>query len=121
MIWLLYILLDSYANYLWIEKKKSAPNYIILFLIRGIAAIVYGALIRDVQDNFISIFGWFAFVTCSFPFLFNTLLNSWRKKPIDYLGESSGWIDTFMVKHKLQRTWYWVSLILFYIAIKYFM
>jgi hypothetical protein len=119
MIWLLYILADSLANCYLIENRKTVPNYIVLFLIRAICAIIYGAYVLDVHEETFLL--WLGQVTLPFPFFFNTLLNTWRRKDIDYVGEHSGWIDSFVFKHKLQRPYFWLTFILFVIAVKYLM
>lgn len=36
------------------------------------------------------------------------------------MGADSGWIDKWVVEHKVQRLWYWITLILFLISWKYF-
>lgn len=118
MIWLLYILCDSIVNWYLIEIRKIKPFYFPMNLIRGIFAIVYGGLVLNVQDDWSQILLWVIQVALPFPFLFNTLLNTWRRTDLDYMGAESGWIDSFMVKHNKQRLWYWVSLIMFLIAFK---
>lgn len=118
MIWFLYILLDSIFNWWLIEKKRKSPHYLYLFFMRGTAAICYSAYVLQIQYDFFMDLNWWIDITFPFPFLFNTLLNTWRKKAIDHMGAESGWIDAFVVKHKIQRLWYWITLILFLIAWK---
>lgn len=116
MIWYIYILIDSAVNWWMIEKKKQTPFYLPLFLVRAIAAICYGAFFMDVEATLWSTLHWLLTVTLPFPFLFNTLLNTWRHKAIDYMGAESGWIDKWVAEHKVQRLWYWVTLIMFLIV-----
>jgi hypothetical protein len=92
MIWLLYILLDAFGNWYLIEKRKTRPIYIALNIFRGVMAILYGAFVLDVQNDFYQILDWIAQVFLLFPFLFNTTLNTLRKLPADYVGAESGWI-----------------------------
>lgn len=115
MLWFIYILLDAMANWYIIEKKKERPFYLVFCIIRGIAAIVYGGLILDVQPE--TALAWFLFVTCSFPFLFNTTLNLSRGKKVVYFGADSGWIDSFMVKYNLQEAYFIITIMLFAFSI----
>lgn len=120
MIWLLYILIESLIHHWFIWKKMTMPVYIVVNLIRGFAAILYGAFVLDVQAGFYDTFYWLGNVLLPFPFLFNTLLNTWRKKELDYVGEHSGIIDSFIYRKGWQREYFFATLILFAIAIKYF-
>jgi hypothetical protein len=115
MIWLLYITADAIGNWWLIEKQKQRPNYMVLFIIRGIAAILYGAFVLDVTEE--TILMWFIFVTFSFPFPFNFLLNLLRQRPFDYYGAESGFIDRFIVKYKLHGLWFLITIIMFAIAV----
>jgi hypothetical protein len=118
MIWLIYIIAEILIHYWWIEIKKSRPNYFVVFIIRGIAAIIYGAYI-DVQN----LTEWLPVITmqvCSFWILFDLGLNLLRNKPILYKGKNSGWLD------KLPNSIYYTLkiiclIILIIIGIKYFM
>jgi hypothetical protein len=114
MIWLVYIIADAIANWWLIEKKRTRPNYMMLFIIRGIAAILYGAFILDVQTD--TAMWWFIFVTFSFPFPFNFILNLMRQKPFDYYGAESGIIDRFVVKYKLHGAYFLMTIVMFAIA-----
>lgn len=116
MIWLAYISLDSIFNWWLIVKKKTVPLYLPLFLFRGCAAIAYGAFVYEAQVG--EFLPWLLSVTLPFPFLFNTLLNTFRKKEIDYCGKDSGWIDSYIVSRNYQRLYYWITLILFLIWLK---
>lgn len=119
LIWLLYILFDASLNWYLIVKKGIKPTYLKLFFMRVAAAILYGGLWLKVGYNYVEV-GHFALqVLLLFPFLFNTLLNTFRKLPLDYVGEESGWIDSKVYDLKMQRVYYWVTLILFIIAIKF--
>jgi hypothetical protein len=124
MIWYAYILLDAIVNWWLIEKRNSVPHYGKLFVIRGMAAIAYGAFILDVQYDFNETFNWLCDVLLPFPFLFNSLLNTFRGKAADHLGANSGWIDSFIVNKfpgtVAERIYYWVTLALFLIHFKFF-
>lgn len=116
MLWLIYILLDALVNWFVIEKQEEKPFYLILFLIRGGAAVLYGAFVLDVQANSRECFNWFIQVTFPFPFVFNTTLNLLRGKSVSYFGAESGWIDSFVVKNKLQVLYFVLTIILFLIS-----
>lgn len=113
MIWLLYILIDSLANWYWIVKKKKVPNYLVLFLIRGTVAV--GCLLLNTDPFWV----WLGKVALPFPFMFNTLLNTWRKLPVECLGQESGWIDDWVTDKGLEKPYFFLILILFVVAIKY--
>lgn len=113
MIWFLYIILDALANWYVIEKKRTPPNYTILTIIRGMAAIVYGIYI-DIQVG--ETLYWLAITVLPFPFVFNTTLNLLRGKPIIYFGKASGWIDSFVVKHNLQVAYFILTVLSFLIG-----
>jgi hypothetical protein len=91
MIWLLYIAIDATINYWWIEVKKKRPDYLLMFIARGIFVILYGVYI-DIQNPR----EWWpilAFQLSSFWIIFDLLLNSLRGRNLLYKGKNSGWID----------------------------
>lgn len=121
MIWLLYILLDAAGNWYLIEKRKKVPIYWALNLFRGVMAILYGAFVLDVQNDFYQVLDWSAQVFLLFPFPFNTALNLFRGKPVDYVGAKSGLIEPIVFRYSLQRPYFFLTFTLFVITVKYFM
>jgi hypothetical protein len=97
--WLLFILADIIGNYFVIEVKKSRPNYLQLFTIRGITAIVHASLIMQVVDlrTWVPVL---AYQLASHFTLFSPGLNlarsSIRRKHnwFTYRGKDSGWLDS---------------------------
>jgi hypothetical protein len=115
MIWLLYIIADAIANWFIIERMHKRPDYLILFLIRGGAAILYGAIVlHTVPGQFL---WWFITVTFSFAFPFNLLLNRMRGRALDYYGAESGIIDRWVVKHKLHGAYFITTIVMFVMAV----
>lgn len=92
IFWLIYILLEAVIQFKLISKGNK-PNYLQLFIIRGMAAILFGGIVMNVtnwQDGFI-LLGW---QICSFYVLFDIILNCLRKKKWNYKGKESGWLDS---------------------------
>jgi hypothetical protein len=102
MIWITYIFIDALFNWYLIERRKTVPNYVQLTLVRGIAAILYGAFILDVQEG--QLLQWFLLTACSFWILFDILINLFRGKYIFYIGTNSK-IDQFGIRFPLL---YWL-------------
>jgi hypothetical protein len=108
ILWLLYIITEAYIQYNLI-KIGWKPNYIQLFLIRGVFAILHGA--------FIDVANWYeggiliGFQLCSFWILFDLILNKLRGKVWDYKGKDSGWLD------KIPYTYYYILKLLAFIGI----
>lgn len=90
--WLLYILLESKVQSFLIDKKQWKPNYIQLFLIRGIIAFLFGAFIVGVI-NYQQLLINTIFQLTSFWIFFDMFLNYFRNKPFLYKGKTSGWLD----------------------------
>jgi hypothetical protein len=91
ILWFVFIGLESYRNYYLIEVKKSRPIYIQSFIGRCMAAILHGVLFDpQVMADYAPVF---FFQLTSFWILFDLSLNYFRKKPLLYMGEKSGWID----------------------------
>lgn len=125
MTWILYIILESVVQWYLIEKKKITPNYWLVFIFRSIFAIAHGILILDVTAE--TFWNWLGQVALPIPWLFNTLLNTWRKmpdgsrRPLDYVGKDSGILDPIIYRYNLQRVYFWITFILFFIAVKFLM
>jgi len=98
LFWLVYILSEALIQNRYI-KKGNRPIYILLFIIRGIFALLQGAFILDVQNDpwweWPVLLGW---QVCSFWVIFDLILNALRNKDWDYKGENSGWLDTLPYK-----------------------
>lgn len=91
LLWLLPI-----AANVWADAKGRKPNYLMMFVIRGMAAILHGILFDP--QNLKDYFPVFVFQVTSFWLLFEIGLNIVRKKPILYYDTTehdSGWIDKF--------------------------
>ena len=100
-LWFLFIGLEVYRNWYIIEKKKSKPDYLQSFILRGMAAILHGVFL-DVQNTaeWVPIL---AFQLCSFWVLFDLFLNFVRGKEIFHIG-TANWIDKYLGKSDM----YWV-------------
>lgn len=92
LFWIIYILIEAFIQGKLI-KKGDKPNYFVLFLIRGIFAIIHGGPILNVQNNreWLILLGW---QTCSFEAIFDFFLNLLRMEKWNYKGHTSGYIDT---------------------------
>lgn len=106
LIWVLLIGLEVFRNWYMIENKKSKPNYLVSFILRGMAFILYGSLIWSTKYEWFT-FTIFLYCVTSFFILFDPLLNITRGKDWYYVGHSSGWIDRFATSGKIQRVAYW--------------
>ena len=93
LVWIVAILAEAYRNYYIIEIKKSRPNYLQSFVMRGMAAILHGVLFDP--QNMGDYWPVLLFQVTSFWLLFDLSLNFLRHKPVLYIGKSSGWIDRF--------------------------
>lgn len=104
--WLIYILIEAKVQHHLIEKRRWKPNYLQLFIIRGIVCLLWGSLIVRVgalseygltQDLELWMYkqasAYFLFATSSFWILFDLTLNFLRDRPWDYKGKTSGWLD----------------------------
>ena len=96
LTWLIYPVLEAITQGLLFKYKKGFGHvkgdsfYLQLFLIRGIAFILWGILVMDAQvGSFLPLLGYA--VGCHFA-IFDILLNCFRSKPWDYEGENSGWL-----------------------------
>lgn len=94
-LWILYPVIEALVQrftYFKSEQQITRPNYLMLFLIRGMASIIHG-VIMDVQ-----ITPWWdypvlvCFQAGVFWLVFDPLLNSLRELPLDYEGKNSGYL-----------------------------
>ena len=119
LLWVLYPIAESIGQRLTYFKdlnKVTRPNYLQLWVIRGIFAILHGALL-DIQPE-----PWYEWPTLIcfqmgvFYLIFNPLLNKLRNLDWDYEGKNSGWLDFISGKAKIV-----VSLILIaiYFVVEY--
>lgn len=97
LLWLFYIAADVWTNYTIIEKNKARPNYLLLFIVRGAAFILYGAFVWNFQYQ-IWYLNIFIFCVTSFWLLFDIFLNLSRDLSPFHIGKTSGFIDRFGVK-----------------------
>lgn len=91
ILWFLIIELEVWRNYYIIEVKKQAPSYLLSFILRSMAAIVYGILFNP--QNFNDYSPILIFQVTSFWIVFDLSLNILRDKEIFYTGHESGWLD----------------------------
>ena len=97
-VWIFFIVVHAVVDYREIEYHNSKPNYLVSFIIRGIAAILHGIMMDVTKPE-----EWWPiliFQVTSFWVLFSPILNLLRGKPFLYLGEDSGWIDRFFINRK---------------------
>jgi len=115
--WFLYIIAEALIQAHYI-KEGNRPNYLQLFIIRGMASIFHGVIV-NVQP-----YPWYDYPllvlwqASSFWIFFDLILNELRGKPLDYKGENSGWLDS------LPEFWYWIgkclSLLMFIVLSCYY-
>lgn len=109
----------------WLDRKGAKRHYLLVNIIRGIAAVLHGALFFPTDFLFHGRHVWdlswgellailvpiVVFHLTSFWILFELQLNAYRKKPWDYYDrkeKDSGWIDRFFawagpVAHKIAK------------------
>lgn len=91
ILWLIPIGLNVYA-----DKDGRKPNYLLMFVLRGIAAILHGVLFnpQDMTDYWLVLL----FQVTSFWIFFEIALNLVRGRELFYYDtkeKDSGWIDKF--------------------------
>lgn len=103
--WLLYPIAEAVVQGLLFKYKKNFGHtpgdqfYIVLFIIRGIVAILHGAFVMDAQPgSFVPLFG---FYVSTHWLLFDPLLNKMRNKEKDYEGKNSGWLKDVPFKQQM--------------------
>lgn len=104
-LWVIYILLiEVPRNYYIIEVQKTRPDYLQSFIIRGMVAIIHGAVwldsngVHDVSSLSVKellLLWWpiLSFQLASFFVLFPVLLNIFRNKKWNYRGKNSGFFS----------------------------
>lgn len=118
MLWILYIILEAFAQYFFLIKRGITPVYWPIRIARAGLAVLYGAFILDTQED--TIWRWFGQVILPFAFVFNFTLNRLRKKGLFYVGENSGFIEPLIFKFQLQVHYFFFTLALFVIDIIFF-
>lgn len=98
LLWLVYIGVDVWTNYVIIEKNDSRPNYLLMNIVRGVAFILYGRFFWDLSLDLQALYV-FLYCTTSFWILFDIGLNRARRKHPLYIGQHSGWIDQYGFKY----------------------
>ncbi len=77
------------------------PNYLQVFIARGMAALVHWCLFVKSPDQWPILFWLVVFQLCSFWLTFEILLNVWRGRALlhyDFVELDSGYIDRFFAK-----------------------
>jgi len=101
LLWVAFIFGFAYYQYIVIVKRKSRPFYLLDFIFKGFAFIVYGAYIWDMQsDDTIRNLNIFLFCVSSFWLIFDMTMGIILHSDPLYIGETSGWIDKFGVRYK---------------------
>lgn len=97
LLWIGFIIAEVFRNYTIIQKGIR-PNYLLSFVIRGMASIIHGILF-DVQNmrDFMPIL---LFQCSSFLIIFNPTLNAIRGFDFWYVGRNSGWLDKAFYEDK---------------------
>lgn len=91
LLWLIPIGLNVYA-----DKDGRKPNYLLMFVLRGIAAILHGVLFNP--QNMGDYWPVLLFQVTSFWLIFEIALNIVRGREIFYYDmkeKDSGWLDRF--------------------------
>ena len=97
-LFLLLWLLPIFGN-VYLDRTGRKPNYLIMFILRGMAAILHGILFNP--HNLYDYLPIFLFQITSFWLLFEIFLNVIRHKPLlyfDNVEHDSGWIDKIFSK-----------------------
>ena len=98
LLWLIYILIDAVVNWYTIEKKKQVPDYLLMTIIRGMIAILFGAFALDLQQH--KLWPFLGFTAGSFWLLFDPILNLMRGKSLFYVGTNAQ-LDKFGLKYPI--------------------
>lgn len=83
----------------WVDRKGRKPNYLMMFMLRGMASIVHAVLFDPTvpMDYFLILI----FQVTSFWILFDLLLNALRGRPALYYDTKegdSGWIEKIFAR-----------------------
>jgi hypothetical protein len=98
LCWIAYIAVDVWINYHIIEVNKARPNYLLLFIVRGIAFLLWAKFVVGFEYSFYYL-NYFIFAVTSFWILLDLSINVARRKHLFYIGPSSGWIDRLGFKY----------------------
>lgn len=88
-LWFLFIAAEVWRNYYIIEKRKSVPNYLQSFIIRGMASILHGIAVGVLNTKEYGLL--LVFQCCSFWIIFDIALNLSRGKSPIHRGKK-GWL-----------------------------
>jgi hypothetical protein len=104
LLWLIPIALN-----VWADRKGRKPNYALMFILRGAAAILHGILVIPYDtapwllSGWVLVTLWLPYITfqvASFWILFELSLNVLQKRDILYYDikeKDSGYIDRFFL------------------------
>jgi hypothetical protein len=98
LVWFAFIVGHAWHDYKQINDENERPNYLLSFTVRGFIAILHAILFDP--HNFFDWLPVLIFQVTSFYLFFPILLNSFRKKEIFYVGQNSGWLDSYFYKHR---------------------
>ena len=98
LIWFAFIFIHAWHDYKQITDENERPNYLLSFTVRGFVAILHAILFDP--HNFLDWLPVLIFQVTSFYLFFPILLNSFRKKEIFYVGQHSGYLDSYFYKHR---------------------
>lgn len=101
LIWFAFILIHAWHDYKQIHDDNERPNYLFSFTVRGFFAILHAILFDP--HNFLDWLPALIFQVTSFYLFFPILLNSFRKKELFYVGQHSGWLDSYFYKHRVSH------------------
>jgi hypothetical protein len=99
IIWFAFILLEVWRNYYIIEVQKKHPNYLKSAGIRIVSGIAYLFLW---PCHVVLLIDLCVFMLTSFWLWFPAVLNLSRGRELFYLGNKSGYLDPWFLKHPLQ-------------------
>lgn len=108
LIWLLPISFN-----VWTDRKGRKPDYLVMFILRGCAAILYLGWVWDAQGGYsliedvVNLTPLVMFMITSWWLFFEVGLNYVRGKHLlyfDTVEKDSGWIDRFFAKYNKLHT-----------------
>jgi hypothetical protein len=114
-----FVVITGFVLYDYVKiKKGERPFYLVNFLLRGIAFVLYGAFVWDTQYELRTL-NLFLFCVASFWVYFDILLGSLLHGNPFYIGPNSGWIDRAGLHNKWTNIAYWILKILaLYVAVQ---
>ena len=100
IIWIMVIIGFAWLNEWEIEEKHRRPDYFKQNLLKVALALIWMSLAWRVMPwEYAKTLTLSLFALTSYYSIFNPVLNDWRGLPFFYVGENSGWIDSFLYKH----------------------